>query len=128
MGRFHRRFTLQVEEGEFIEAQVKNHLLRLAGSQSYPLKPLKASHRLLDACPQIPHIALNDFGGRAAPRVGHGRRGIEKRSSPVRKGLREGDSGLRYVHMPIGEAGIGKPEAEGEERAVGDIDVAGEEA
>src|ERR1017187_4054338 len=128
VSRFHSWGTLQVEEGEFVKAQRESDLFRFSWNQSDALKSFEAAHRLLDACAQVAYVALDNLGGRTVSGVGHCRRRFKKRRASIGEGLRQRNAGLGYPDVPVGEARVGKSVAKGEERAVWDIDVAGDKA
>src|ERR1035437_3003676 len=128
MSRFDCGLAFQVEEGKFVEAQMEAHFSRFAWSKGDAQKSLEASDRLLNACPQVAHVALSNFCCGSAAGVAHNRRRIEERCSSFRERLRQRDAALRYMNVRVGEAGVGESVPERKLRAVGDINIAGEEA
>jgi hypothetical protein len=87
MGRLDGWLTLQVEEREFRKAQREADLFRFAGSKGDAAKSLEASHRLLNACSQVAHVALDNLGCGSVAGVGNDRRRFEKRRSSARESL-----------------------------------------
>jgi len=128
VGRLHGSDARHVIERQLVESQRESDLLRFAGSQRHALKSLQAAHRLLNAGAQIAHVALHHLGRRAVPSIGHGRGRFNQSGAAIRNRLCKRNAGSGDLDVAVGEAGIRQAEAKREKRAVGHIDVAGEEA
>jgi hypothetical protein len=72
VGSLNRWFAIDVVERQLVESEMKIDLPGLAGSERDPLKSFKTAYWLFDACAEIAHVALNDFGGSAASGIGYG--------------------------------------------------------
>ena len=71
---------------------------------------------------------MDNFGCGSVARIRHDRPRFKQRLGSVGESLRKLDAAPRNLDVFVREARIGQPVAKGEQRAVGDINIAGEEA